>query len=84
MSVKLAAAAGLMVSIPAIAADALPAVKALRNGFYVSTVDLDGRIAKRYMVDTIAQICFSTNVVIPCENLKMRDEWKKIITWVRE
>jgi hypothetical protein len=56
-------------------------LKKLRNGFYVSDVDLDGRVIHRYVVDARAQLCFSSGEVIPCENLKMRDEWKDIISW---
>lgn len=55
----------------------------LRNGFYVSTIDLDGRIVKRYLVDTRARLCFFSDSVIPCENLKLREEWREIITWVK-
>ena len=83
-SVMLAAVAGLMIPLTATAADELPTVEALRNGFYVSNVDLDGRIVKTYTVDSVAQLCFSLNVVIPCKNLKLREEWKQIITWVSE
>ena len=83
-SVTLAAVAGLMIPLTVTAADELPTVEALRNGFYVSNVDLDGRIVKTYTVDAVAQLCFSSNVVIPCKNLKLREEWKQIITWVSE
>lgn len=69
--------------VRAIAAD-LPEVTALRNGFYVSTVDLDGRMVKSYMVDTRAQLCFFSDRAIPCENLKLRDEWKDIISWTAD
>ena len=61
----------------------LPIVEKLRNGFYVSAVDIDGRIVHRYMVDSKARLCFSSNDVIPCENLILRKEWENIITWVK-
>ena len=73
----------LISSVTVVAAENPPSVEKLRNGFYVSSVSLDGRVVKRYLVDTRAQLCFSSNEVIPCENLKMRDEWRDIISWVR-
>lgn len=82
INVKLVAIAVLMAPVVASSGEKLPAVDKLRNGFYVSTVDLDGRLVKRYIVDTKAQLCFSSDEVIPCENLKMREEWKEIISWV--
>lgn len=79
--ILLAGCAVLTVPAAAVIAKGLPEVTALRNGFYVSTVDLDGRIVKSYMVDTRAQLCFFSDRAIPCENLKLRDEWKDIISW---
>jgi hypothetical protein len=70
-----------MVPCASRAAQNLPVVEKLRNGFYVSDVDLDGRVVNRYIVDTRAQLCFSSGEVIPCDNLKMRDEWKNVISW---
>ena len=71
----------IMVPFTSSATQNQPAVEKLRNGFYVSDVDLDGRVVIRYIVDTRAQLCFSSGEVIPCDNLKMRDEWKDIISW---
>ena len=38
-----------------------------------------------YYVDTVAQLCYlgarEGYVLIPCDNLKKRPEWKKIIKW---
>jgi len=82
INVKLVAIAVLMVPVVASSGEKLPAVDKLRNGFYVSTVDLDGRLVKRYIVDTKAQLCFWSDEVIPCENLKMREEWKEVISWI--
>ena len=73
----------LLLASSALSEETLPVVDKLRNGFYVSTIDLDGRIVKRYLVDTRAQLCFSSNNVIPCENLALRKEWKSVINWVR-
>ena len=72
-----------LVSSSALSEDKLPEVEKLRNGFYVSTIDLDGRVVKRYLVDAVAQLCFSSNNVIPCENLALREEWKSVINWVK-
>ena len=82
--VLLAGCAVLTLKPAAVIAKGLPEVTALRNGFYVSTVDLDGRIVKSYMVDTSAQLCFFSDRAIPCENLKLRDEWKDIISWTSD
>ena len=79
--ILLAGCAVLAALDSAAVAEDLPAVTALRNGFYVSIIDLDGRIVKSYMVDTRAQLCFFSDRAIPCENLKLREEWKDIISW---
>ena len=71
-------------SFTVFAEDKLPVVKELRHGFYVSSVDLDGRIVKQYIVDTRAQLCFLSKELIPCENLAKRKEWREIIHWVNE
>ncbi|UCB55537.1 MAG: hypothetical protein JSW45_03130 [Thiotrichales bacterium] len=83
ISINLAAMILLLVSSSVLSEETLPDIEKLRNGFYVSTIDLDGRIVKRYLVDTRAQLCFSSNNVIPCENLALRKEWKSVINWVR-
>jgi hypothetical protein len=80
---RLVCAPLLFMPLIVFATESLPVVEKLRNGFYVSTVDLDGRFVKRYMVDTKARLCYASNELIPCKNLKMRDEWKDIISWVK-
>jgi hypothetical protein len=80
---RLVCASLLFMPLIVFATENLPVVEKLRNGFYVSTVDLDGRFVKRYMVDTKARLCYASNELIPCKNLKMRDEWKDIISWVK-
>jgi hypothetical protein len=79
--IKLIGIALAMIPAASMATQTSPVVEKLRHGFYVSSIDLDGRVVKRYIVDTKAQLCFSSSEVIPCENLKMRDEWKDIISW---
>jgi hypothetical protein len=79
--IRLICIAAIMMPLASRATQDLPVVEKLRNGFYASAIDLDGRIVKRYVVDTKAQLCFSSSELIPCENLKMRDEWKGIISW---
>ena len=83
MNNRLVCASLLLRPLIVFATENLPVVEKLRNGFYVSTVDLDGRFVKRYMVDTKARLCYASNELIPCKNLKMRDEWKDIISWVK-
>ncbi len=38
-----------------------------------------------YFVDTVAQLCYlgarEGYVLIPCDNLKKRPEWKNVIKW---
>ena len=84
LSIRPAGLACLLIPMVAVASGSPPEVQPLRNGFYVSTVDLDGRIVKQYTVDTVARLCFASNAVVPCENLKLRKEWKDIITWVSD
>ena len=74
----------------AYAADKLPEVQKLENGFYISRVD-GGSISALfdYIVDSTAGICFiaryfgdtSNLEVVSCESLKKRPEWARIITW---
>ncbi len=84
MGILFAGIAVLAAPAAVISADDPPAVEALRNGFFVSKVDLDGRIVKTYLVDSRAQLCFYSDQVIPCENLQLREEWKDIISWTAD
>ena len=84
LSICIAVLAVSLIPMPLIAAESLPRVEPLRNGFYVSSVDLDGRIVKQYTVDSIARLCYASNELIPCKNLRLRDEWKHVITWISE
>ncbi len=62
--------------------DKIPEVKEIRkSGIYAADVFNNGR----YMVDTIAQLCYFTRTQatmnVPCKSLKKRPEWASIITW---
>jgi len=56
------------------------------DGIYAQKVGT-GSHDYKYIVDTKTQMCFVVGSfalsVIPCEKLRLRDEWKPIITWIK-